>query len=52
MSEVKVEKKEKKELKGLKKMRAGICGPKPTVHCDNCKCDRYNECYCVRVKKD
>lgn len=22
--------------------------PKPSYHCDNCKCDRRKQCYCMR----
>lgn len=42
--------KRKKEVKGIKSMRAGRSSRTPNYHCDNCNCDRYNECGCMRAK--
>jgi len=36
-----------KEYKGLNKLRRQT-GRKPEYHCDNCKCDRYSPCTCIR----
>lgn len=48
-----------KVIKGLKSMRAGSISKdgkrvkltSPEYHCDNCKCDRYSPCGCMKKEK-
>ena len=43
------EEKKEQKVKGLKMMRSGYQGAsKPEHHCDNCGCDRYSQCGCMR----
>ena len=35
-------------IPGLKKLRKNQTDSKPKFHCDNCKCDRYSPCGCMR----
>lgn len=46
-----IQEKTKKKIKGLKQMRSNRISEKPEYHCDNCNCDRYSECGCMKPKE-
>lgn len=41
--------KKEKEYKGLKRLRNNAeRNREPIYHCDNCKCNRYSPCHCMK----